>query len=412
MTQLSAFFDVVIVGGGHGGAHAAITLRQNGFTGSIAIVSDEPEYPYERPPLSKEYFSGEKSVERIRIRPPAFWEERKICMILNERIDAVDPALHRVEIRSGDTFGYGKLVWAAGGSPRKLDLPEEMGANVLAIRTLADANRLKAMAEEASHIAVIGGGYIGLEAAAVLSKAGKKVTLIEALDRVLARAAGVELSRYIEGVHRSHGVDLWLSTKISGFEGNGKVTAIRLESGSRIDCDLVIAGIGISPEIGPLQAAGARCGNGVEIDVHCRTSLPDIFAIGDCAAHRNIYAERATIRLESVQNAADMAKVAADCIMGKSQGYTNIPWFWSNQFDLKIQTMGLSTGHDETVVRGDLAGGSFSIIYLRDGRVIALDCVNAAKDYVQGKALVMAGAKIAREQLADTGLSLKELLVK
>lgn len=410
--SLPASFDTLIVGAGHGGAQTAIALRQGGFAGSIALVSDEPEFPYERPPLSKEYFSGEKEAERLRIRPPAFWEERGISLILNSRIEAVDPVSHCVTTHEGRQLVYGKLVWAAGGSPKRLPLPEGLDGNVLTIRTLADADRLKAMAAGASRIVVIGGGYIGLEAAAVLAKAGKQVTLVEALDRVLARAAGVELARHVEGVHRSHGVDIRLGSAIFGFEGEGRVEAVRLADGSQIACDLVIVGIGINPEIGPLAGAGARCGNGVEVDEYCRTSLPDVFAIGDCAAHRSAYAQCALIRLESVQNAVDMAKVAANCIIGKCQGYDNVPWFWSNQYDLRIQTIGLSTGHHETVVRGDMGSGSFSIVYLRDERVIALDCVNSARDYVQGKALVMAGARIEADQLADTSRSLKDLLLR
>ncbi|WP_447725825.1 NAD(P)/FAD-dependent oxidoreductase [Sphingomonas koreensis] len=406
----AAPFDVLIIGGGHGGAQAATVLRQTGFVGTVAVVTDEPEYPYERPPLSKEYFSGEKSAERIRIRPPSFWEERGIQLVLNERITAIDPASHIATANSGMRFGYRKLIWAAGGSPRRMALPEQISENVLTIRTLADADRLKALCVEATSIAVIGAGYIGLEAAAVLTKAGKQVTLIEALDRVLARATGHELARYVEAVHRSHGVDVRLGAAIAGFEGSGKVSAVVLADGSRIPCDLVVVGIGIEPEVGPLRDAGAKCSNGVEVDEYCRTSLPDIFAIGDCAAHRNPYAQGATIRLESVQNASDMAKTAAAFIMGEGQGYSSVPWFWSNQFDLRIQTVGLSMGHDATVIRGDMASGAFSIVYLREGTVIALDCVNSMKDYVQGKALVLTAARIPRDQLADVGRSLKDLV--
>jgi 3-phenylpropionate/trans-cinnamate dioxygenase ferredoxin reductase component len=400
-----ASVDVLIVGASHGGATAAVALRQAGFAGSIAMVTDERELPYERPPLSKEYFAGEKTLDRIRLRPPGYWADRGIGLVMGERIDFIDAVAHLARARSGRTFRYGQLVWAAGGSPRRLALPGGEASNVLYLRTLADADRLKTLSATATRIAVIGGGYIGLEAAAALTTAGKPVILIEALDRVLARVAGEELSRYVEGVHRAHGVDVRLAAAIAGFEGEGRVEAIRLADGARITCDLVVVGIGILPEIGPLQAAGARCADGVEIDARCRTSLPGIFAIGDCASHRNPYADGAMVRLESVQNAADMAKTAAECIIGSGQPYGYAPWFWSNQYDLKIQTVGLSRGHDATVVRGDRETGRFSIIYLREGRVIALDCVNATKDYVHGRALVMAGARIPRDQLAaDTPL--------
>jgi 3-phenylpropionate/trans-cinnamate dioxygenase ferredoxin reductase subunit len=403
-------YDVLIVGGGHSGAQAAIALRQNGHEGTIAIATDEPEIPYERPPLSKEYFAGDKTAERIRIRPVEFWEERKIDLLLDTRITEIFPFSHTAVTADGQRIVYGKLIWAAGGSPRRLPIPGAETSQVLYIRTLADADRLKEQTCAARRIVVIGGGYIGLEAAAVLAKAGKTVTLIEALDRVLARAAGLELARHLEQVHRDHGVEIMLAASISHLENDGEATQVHLTDGSAVECDLVIAGIGIVPEVGPLESAGARCSNGVEVDEFCRTSLPGVFAIGDCAAHRNSYAECAMIRLESVQNAVDMAKVAADCISGKCHGYQAVPWFWSNQYDVRIQTVGLSMGHDETVVRGDMGSGSFSIVYLRGGRVIALDCINAAKDFVQGKALVLAGARVSRARLTDVSIPLKSLL--
>lgn len=403
-------FDVLIVGGGHGGAQVAVSLRQGGYTGSIAIVSDEAEYPYERPPLSKEFFSGEKSAERIRIRPEGFWQERNIALLLSERVVSLYPAERQVKTASGLLLSYGKLVWATGGRARRIEMPTPLQSNVLTVRTLADAERLKLLSVGASHVVVIGGGYIGLEAAAVLSKAGKRVTLVEALDRVLARVAGPELSRFVEAKHRSHGVEVRLATAIAGFNGSQSVETITLADGTTIDCDLVVVGIGIVPEIEPLKEAGAACGNGVEVDEFCRTSLSAVFAIGDCAAHRNTYAECSRIRLESVQNAVDMAKTVADQILGMKSLYNCVPWFWSNQYDLRIQTVGLSIGYDQTVVRGEMQLGAFSVVYLKAGRVIALDCVNAVKDYVQGKALVIAGARLSAERLADTGTALKDLL--
>lgn len=250
---------------------------------------------------------------------------------------------------------------------------------------------MKAAAETAQQIVVIGGGYIGLEAAAVLTKAGKKVVLLEALDRVLARVAGEDLSRFFEKEHRDHGVDLRLGAQVAAIEGDTHVTGVRLADGEVIPADLVIVGIGIVPAVEPLLAAGAEGGNGVLVDPLCRTSLPDIYAIGDCAAHANDFAEGAVIRLESVQNANDQANVVAKGICGAEAPYHAIPWFWSNQYDLKLQTAGLSTGHDRAVLRGDPASRSFSVVYLKAGKVIALDCVNATKDYVQGRMLVTAG---------------------
>ncbi|WP_137753212.1 FAD-dependent oxidoreductase [Sphingopyxis sp. L1A2A] len=403
-------FDVVIVGAGHGGAQVAIMLRTQKFAGTIAIIGDEPELPYERPPLSKEYFAGEKEFERIQLRPAKYWDEREVTMLLGQRVVSVDPAGHKVTTEGGETIGYGKLVWATGGSPRMLPIPGGDLAGVQGVRTRADADAMKAASETAGQIVVIGGGYIGLEAAAVLRKAGKKVVLLEALDRVLARVAGTELSRFYEREHRDHGVDLRLGVSVAAIEGEAHVTGVRLADGEVIAADLVIVGIGIVPAVEPLVAAGAAGGNGVLVDRLCKTSLPDIYAIGDCAAHENDFAEGACIRLESVQNANDQANVVAKGIVGDEAPYHAIPWFWSNQYDLKLQTAGLSTGHDRAVLRGDPATRSFSVVYLKAGKVIAIDCVNATKDYVQGRMIVTAGLMASAEQLADTEMPLKALL--
>jgi len=257
---------------------------------------------------------------------------------------------------------------------------------------------------------VIGGGFIGLEAAAVLAKFGKKVTLLEALDRVMARVAGPDLSSFYENEHRAHGVDVRLGVAVTAIEGDGKVTGVRLADGTIVPADLVVVGIGIIPAVEPLIAAGAEGGNGVRVDAQCRTSLPDIFAVGDCALHANRFADGAAVRLESVQNATDQASVAAKVILGEDVAYEATPWFWSNQYDLKLQTMGLSIGYDQAVVRGDPATRSFSVIHLKQGKVIALDCVNATKDYVQGRKLVEAGAAIDPARLADTTVPLKEMI--
>lgn len=403
-------FDVVIVGGGHGGAQVAVQLRTQKFEGSIAIIGEEAELPYERPPLSKEYFAGEKEFERIQLRPARYWDERDVTMLLGKRVVSVDPAAHSVTTDGGDAIGYGKLVWATGGRPRMLPIAGGDLPGVQGVRTRADADAMKAAAATAKQIVVIGGGYIGLEAAAVLTKAGKKVVLLEALDRVLARVAGEDLSRFYEREHRDHGVDLRLGVQVEAIEGSDRATGVRLGSGEVIPADLVIVGIGIVPAVEPLIAAGAEGGNGVLVDRFCKTSLSDIYAIGDCAAHVNDFAEGATIRLESVQNANDQANVVAKGICGDEAPYHAIPWFWSNQYDLKLQTVGLSTGFDQSVVRGDIASRSFSIVYLKAGKVIALDCVNATKDYVQGRMLVTAGLAADPARLADAGTPLKELL--
>jgi 3-phenylpropionate/trans-cinnamate dioxygenase ferredoxin reductase subunit len=403
--------DVVIVGAGHGGAQAALALRQQGFAGSILMVGREPEPPYERPPLSKDYLAREKPFERLYIRPLQLWADKHITLRLSTSVTALDPASHTATLDDGSTLSYGSLIWATGGDPRRLACAGAHLAGIHAVRTRADVDRLIAEIDAgAGRVVVVGGGYIGLEAAAVLTKLGLHVTLLEALPRVLARVAGEELSAFYEAEHRAHGVDLRTGVTVECIEGaDEKVTGVRLADGQVLPCEIVIVGIGIVPAIGPLIAAGAAGGNGVDVDEFCRTSLPDVFAIGDCAAHSSGFADGAVIRLESVQNANDMATCAARAIMGEPQPYSATPWFWSNQYDLRLQTVGLSTGYDATVVRGEPATRSFSVVYLKGGRVLALDCVNMVKDYAQGRKLVEGRSTPDVAALADTTVPLKEL---
>jgi 3-phenylpropionate/trans-cinnamate dioxygenase ferredoxin reductase component len=403
--------DVIIVGAGHGGAQAGLMLRQQGFAGSILMIGRESEPPYERPPLSKEYMAKEKAFERLYIRPPAFWGEKGIELKLNCAVTAVDAEAQMVTLSDGELIHYGELIWATGGDPRKLTCPGAELEGVHYVRDRVQVDAIMAELEDVAVVAVIGGGYIGLEAAAVLTKLGKKVVLLEALPRVLARVAGEALSAFYEGEHRAHGVDLRTGTGAVSIEGNaGRVSGVKLADGSSIAVQMVIVGIGIIPAIEPLVAAGAKVGNGVEVDAHCRTSLPHIWAIGDCAAHANRFAEGAMIRLESVQNANDQATIVAKAICGELLVYQATPWFWSNQYDLRLQTVGLSTDHDHAVLRGDPDTRKFSVVYLKQGRVIAIDSVNNVKDYSQGRKLVEAGLVVDVTELADIEKPLKAFL--
>jgi len=403
--------DVVIVGGGHAGAQAAIALRTNGFTGSVTMIGRENEPPYERPPLSKEYFAREKTFDRLYIRQPQFWGEKDVELKLGVEVTAVDPAARSLTLSDGTAYTYGKLIWATGGDPRRLACKGADLAGLHAVRTRADCDQLMGEIDGGvNNIVVIGGGYIGLEAAAVLTKLGCKVTLLEALPRVLARVAGPDLSAFYEKEHRDHGVDLRTNVAVESIEGEGRVTGVKLADGEVIPAEAVIVGIGIVPAIGPLIAAGAAGANGVDVDEYCRTSLPDVYAVGDCAAFACDFAGGTVMRVESVQNANDQATCVAKAICGDEQPYHALPWFWSNQYDLKLQTAGLSVGYDATVTRGDPATRSFSIVYLKGGKVIALDCVNSVKDYVQGRKLVEAGVSPDPAQLADPAVALKDLI--
>ncbi|GAM05274.1 MAG: FAD-dependent oxidoreductase [Pseudomonadota bacterium] len=409
MTEQSS---VVIVGAGHGGAQCAIALRQNGFEGAITVIGREPELPYERPPLSKEYFAREKTFDRLYIRPETFWAEKDVTFRLSTEVTGVDPEAKTVALSDGGTLDYTHLVWATGGDPRRLTCAGADLAGVHAVRTREDCDRLMSEVDAGiRRVVVIGGGYIGLEAAAVLSKLDLEVTLLEAQDRVLARVAGEELSAFYEAEHRAHGVDLRTGTLVECLEGDGhKVTGVRLADGAVLPADAVIVGIGIVPAVAPLLSAGAEGANGVAVDDHCQTNLPGVYAIGDCAQFACAYAGGADMRVESVQNATDMATCVAKAICGNPAPYKAFPWFWSNQYDLRLQTAGINAGYDETVLRGDPETRKFSVVYLREGKVVAVDCVNNAKDFVQGRKLVEAGAQVPAQFLADPAKPLKELL--
>lgn len=401
-------YDCIIVGAGHAGAQAAVALRQCGFAGSIALVGAEPELPYDRPSLSKEYLAGKKTFDRMLLRPADFWSSRAVDLHLGKRVTGVEPLGQVIALDDGSELGYGALIWATGGEPRRLNCPGHDLDSVFHVRSKADTDALMSALPRAEHAVIIGGGFIGLEAAAVLSELGKRVTLIEAQDRVLARVAGESVSRFYEMEHRTQGVDIRLNAGLSSINGrDGHVAGVTLDSGETIAADLVIVGIGIVPAVAPLLAAGARGSNGIDVDEFCLTSLPDIYCIGDCA--RMVHG--AGIRIESVQNANDQAMTAARSISGDPRPYQALPWFWSNQYDLKLQTIGLNVGYDQTVLRGDPATRNFSVIYLKDGAILALDCINSARDYVQGRKLIEAGVRLAPAVLADASIALKDHLL-
>jgi len=404
---------VVIVGAGQAGASTALALRQGGFDGTVTLLGDEPYLPYERPPLSKEYLAGERPAERLLLRPPGFWAERAIEVRTARRVVALSPATRCVTTAAGDTFTFDWLVWAAGGRARRLPVPGADLGGVHVIRTLEDVDSIRADLRDARHVLIAGGGYVGLEAAAVLVKQGHAVTIVEMQDRLLARVAAPEVSAFYLAEHRTHGVDVRLGARVAVLEGDsgGHVRAALLADGTRLMADLVIAGIGLEPEVAVLAAAGADCPDGVTVDRWCRTGLAGVLAIGDCARHPNDFAGGGPVRLESVQNASDMARTAAAVILHGEAAppYRAVPWFWSNQYDLRLQTVGLSAGADARVVRGDPATRSWSLVYLRGGAVVALDCINAARDYVQGRLLVERGARIAPDRLADAATPLKAM---
>lgn len=408
---MSNKYDVIIVGTGHAGAQAAIALRQHGFVGSILMLGEESHLPYERPPLSKEYFTGEKVFERILLRPEQFWGNKNIELHLGQRVTAIDAQLHQLCTEKGNQYHYGILIWATGGKPRQLTCEGANLNGIHYIRNREDVDRIQHELTDLQKCVVIGGGYIGLEAASALRKMNCDVTLVEAQARILARVSGAVISDFYQNYHQHQGVELYLGQGIDHLKGhNGRVNTVVLADGTTLHADLVIVGIGLNPEIDVLIQAGANFSNGVEIDRRGRTSLVDIFAIGDCANHENIFADGQRIRLESVQNANDQAMIVAKQIVAKGEDYLALPWFWSNQYDLKLQTIGLSIGYDQEIIRGEPESGSFSVLYLKQGKVIALDCVNNPADFIQGRGIIQQDLQIPIEQLQDHKQSFKALI--
>ncbi len=399
----------VIVGAGQAGGDLATALRQMGYTGRVILIGDEKAPPYRRPPLSKAYLSGDITEDALYLKPPAVYEKQNIELRTGVKVTAIDPQAHTVSLDNGETITYNKLALTTGGHARRLPLPGAEKPNVHYVRTLEDIERLKAQFGEGRRLVIIGGGYIGLEAASVGIKKGLKVTLVEALPRMLARVTGPELSQYYHSVHTSHGVDIRLGAGVQGLEGGELVETVVLSDGTRIPADLLIVGIGLIPNTEIAEKAGLAVDNGVIVDLYAQTSDPDIVAAGDCANHENGFLGR-RLRLESVPNASEMARVAAASILGQQVAHASVPWFWSDQYDLKLQMVGLSQGHDQVIIRGSMEANNFSAFYLQNGVVISVDCVNRPQDFMMGKKLVAAKAKIDPAVLADDSVSLKGLV--
>jgi 3-phenylpropionate/trans-cinnamate dioxygenase ferredoxin reductase subunit len=399
---------VVIAGAGHAAGQVVASLRQYGFDDEILLVGEEAWLPYQRPPLSKKFLAGKVPAQRLYFKPPDFYDSHRIGRCLDTRITAVDRESRNIMTAAGERIAYDTLVLATGSRARRIEVPGSDLDGLHYLRTIDDVARIRAGLDTARRVVIIGAGYIGLEVAAVARELGHSVTVIEMADRVMSRVVSPAVSRFYEAEHAAHGVKLELSTALEAFEGDTKVAAIRLSGGRSIPADLVIAGVGIAPNTELAASAGLEVDNGIVVDAHCRTADDDVYAVGDCTSHPNeIYGRR--IRLESVHNAIEQAKTAAANICGEGAVYSEVPWFWSDQYDIKLQIAGLSEGYDAVVVRGEPATRSFSCLYLRDGVLIACDAVNSPRDFVQSKALIAARRTIAPERLADSSLPLKDL---
>jgi 3-phenylpropionate/trans-cinnamate dioxygenase ferredoxin reductase subunit len=400
----------VIVGAGQAGAEVAGSLRQQGYTGRIVLLGAEPQLPYRRPPLSKTYLAGTATAESLTIKPQAGYDTANIEVRLATRVERIERARKQVVLADGGTLHYDKLVLATGGAPRRLALTGAEAPNVLYLRTLADADALRAELQPRRRLLIVGGGYIGLEVAATAVKQGLQVTVLESAPRVLVRVTAPEMSAFYERVHREAGVDVRTGVTLQQFEQQaGRMCAVQLADGTRIETDVVLVGIGLLPHVELAREAGLDVGDGIVVDALGRSSDPDILAVGDCACQANAWLGRA-VRLESVPNANEQARIAAATICGKQSPNRSVPWFWSDQYDLKLQMVGLSQGYDQVVLRGDPAGRSFCTFYLREGRIIAVDAVNRAPDFLTAKTLVAERIQADAAVLADVNAPLKALL--
>jgi len=399
---------VVIIGAGQAGGQAAYSLRLGGFEGEIIIVGDERAPPYQRPPLSKAYLKGELEADRLFLKPLEYYAEHRVELLTGDPAVAIDLDAKTVTLASSGKLGWDRLVIATGARPRKLSLEGAELGNITELRTLADVDRLKSLARPGARMVVVGAGYIGLEAAAVARQLGLEVTVLEAMPQVLSRVAGPEIGAFYTRIHREAGTDVRLGARIEKFEGHGLVTGVRMADGEIIPADFVLVGVGVLPNMELALAAGISCGNGIVVDEQMRTSDPDVFAIGDVAWRPLVHYGREG-RLESVHNAIEGGKLAAAAILGANPPTLEAPWFWSDQFDLKLQTAGLWTGADQRIVRGDLGGRAFAVFYLKEGHVIAVDAVNSGPEFIVGKKLVAAKAKVAPGDLADKSISMKDI---
>lgn len=396
---------IVVIGAGQAGSSLVVKLRNLGFDGQVTLIGEEAVAPYQRPPLSKKYLLGEMDLDRLYLRPPEFYGDQKIATQLNTKVTAIDTAAKTITL-VGQSMAYDQLALTTGSTPNLL--PASIGGaldGVFAVRTLADVDAMQAAFDRGGHVLIIGGGYIGLEAAAVAATKGLKVTLVEMADRILQRVACEETSNYFRDLHTQHGVKIIEGVGLKQLTGDGQVSGATLSNGETLDIDFAIVGVGIRPATDLAEAANLTLNNGIETDSHGRTSAPSVWAAGDCASFPH---QGDRIRLESVPNAIDQAEIVAANMMGAQKEYVAKPWFWSDQYDVKLQIAGLNTGYTDVVVRD--GGATRSHWYYRDGQLLAVDAMNDPRGYMVAKRLIEAGKNVAPEIAADPNSDLKALL--
>ncbi len=409
LSAAAADATIVIVGAGQAGFQAAASLREQGYEGRVVLIGDEASLPYQRPPLSKAHLKDDAQDAQLHFRPDTYFAERRIELRAPERVEAIDRAARRVRLASGESLGYDHLVLATGTRPRRPAWPGIELSGVLLLRTLEDARRIRESLRTAKKVVIVGAGFIGLEVAATALAAGLQVSVVEFADRPLKRALSREMAAHLQRAHASRGVEFLMPASVAALEGSdGRVTAVTLQDGRRLEADLVLVGIGVQPNIELAAAAGLQVDDGIVVDAQLSTCDPHISAIGDCARYPSVHHPRA-VRLESVQNSTDQARAVAARLTGKPAPYDKLPWFWSDQGDLRVQMCGLAEESDDAVLRGDAATGKFSVLRFRGDKLTAVESINHPAEHMALRKILAAGGRLSREQAADAALKMSSL---